>query len=339
MAMTGQSDPRSPGEGGHYTASGARALRLVDGPVVDTETHVFLRAWPIATSPQMSPIDPYTRAEHSGDLLMAEMDRIGVDMSILIGYDGYDFVHFMHRFGSDPGDFMGGRGYTKHWAAQHPSRFRYVTTLRHPASWPALSLLEKELSDGACGVKIFPAYLRMLPDAPEIRAVFDMLVERGAAAVFGHEDCSSPETPSLVECYKRIDALAADFPDVPIQLNHGGNALPGSEEMRVLSQVVNAHPNILISTSVLGGVLMDWADGWRYPYPTYLSHLGSLAELINPLQLAWGTDWPWFEGWVKYPLMLQAIVDHATFFSAEQRAGFVGGNAVRHWRLTLPASP
>jgi predicted TIM-barrel fold metal-dependent hydrolase len=80
---------------------------------------------------------------------------------------------------------------------------------------------------------------------------------------------------------------------------------------------------------------MEWSDAWRYPFPNYIRNLGAYAELIPERQIAWGTDWPWFEGVAKYPQLLQAIVDHATFFSEDDRRRYLGGNAVRHWRLSI----
>src|SRR4051794_39394027 len=68
---------------GHERAGEGAHGRLVPYAVVDTETHTFVRAWPAETSPQVSPVDPFTRADHSGDLLVAEMDRIGVDVAIV----------------------------------------------------------------------------------------------------------------------------------------------------------------------------------------------------------------------------------------------------------------
>ena len=44
--------------------------------------------------------------------------------------------------------------------------------------------------------------------------------------MFGFEDTEPPLTPSLVEYYEGVSRLAADYPDVPIQLNHGANADP-----------------------------------------------------------------------------------------------------------------
>ena len=196
----------------------------------------------------------------------------------MIGYDGYDFPQFMRRFESAPADFMGGRAYTRTWAERYPERLSYVTTLFHPRVPGWLELLVEELSAGAIGVKIFPAYLRLAPDAPEIRAAFDLLGERSRAAMFGFEDTSPPETPTLSEYYEAIGRLAVDYPGVPIQLNHGANAAPDGEEFAVLRQMVAACPNVLVSTSVLGGPMMDWADEWRYPFPRYLATLARYAE-------------------------------------------------------------
>jgi hypothetical protein len=39
---------------------------------------------------------------------------------------------------------------------------------------------------------------------------------------------------------------------------------------------------------------------------------------------------------VKYPQLLQTIVDHATFASVEARRAFLGGNALRHWGFATP---
>ena len=65
----------------------------------------------------------------------------------------------------------------------------------------------------------------------------------------------------------------------------------------------------------------------------YLGRLARFADALPPEQLAWATDWPWFEGALNYPQLLQAVVDHGSFPSAEAKRLYLGGNAVRHWRL------
>src|SRR5207253_10941432 len=129
-------------------------------------------------------------------------------------------------------DYMGGRSYTRGWTERYPDRLKYVTTLHDPRSAPALDELEEELARGAVGVKIFPAYLHLQADAPEIRAAFDVVATHSAAAVFGFEDTLPPHTPSLFELYEGIGRLARDYPQVPIQLNHGANADPFGDDGR-----------------------------------------------------------------------------------------------------------
>ena len=68
-------------------------------------------------------------------------------------------------------------------------------------------------------------------------------------------------------------------------------------------------------------------------FANYLQKLAAYCERLPSRQIAWGTDWPWFEGVAKYPQLLQAIVDHTTFFSADDRRMYLGGNALRHWGL------
>jgi len=60
--------------------------------------------------------------------------------------------------------------------------------------------------------------------------------------------------------------------------------------MPVLCEVVARHLNILVSTSVLGGTMMESTDGWRYPFPDYLGRHSRYADQVPPEQLAWGTD-------------------------------------------------
>jgi hypothetical protein len=44
------------------------------------------------------------------------------------------------------------------------------------------------------------------------------------------------------------------------------------------------------------------------------------------------------EGVATYPQLLQTVVDHATFLSAEDRRRYLGENAVRDWDLSIGAT-
>ena len=287
--------------------------------------------------PDASPVDPYTRTEHSGTLLVAEMDRAGVDLALVVGYDGYDFETFMRRLGSSPADFMGGRGYAREWVRRYPERLYYITTLYHPTRDPGYELLNAELAAGAVGIKIFPAYLDLLADSSEIRSVFDMARGREIGIVFGLED-SGNQSPALIRQLEGIARLVEDYPEIPLQLNHGANVWVGTPEWNELVALVTRASNVLVSTSVLGGTEMVWSDGWLYPFPEYRSRLREFVASVPEGQIAWATDWPWFESVAKYPQLLQAVVDDKKMFrSPDAREMFLGRNALRHWRLNVPS--
>jgi hypothetical protein len=76
--------------------------------VIDTESHLCLRAWPSEAYPDAPRYEHYHWHEHGADLFVSEMDRAGVDRAFVISYDGYDFAPFMRRLGFAPSDFYGG---------------------------------------------------------------------------------------------------------------------------------------------------------------------------------------------------------------------------------------
>src|SRR3990170_8282874 len=97
--------------------------------IIDTETHVFHRLLPTETNPEVSLVHRYSWHAYTGDLLVAEMDRAGVDKTFLISYDaesvGYDLV----QRGKSPEDFLGGRKYTLSYVRKYPDRFIWFNTL------------------------------------------------------------------------------------------------------------------------------------------------------------------------------------------------------------------
>ena len=50
----------------------------------------------------------------------------------------------------------------------------------------------------------------------------------------------------------------------------------------------------------------------------------------------WATDWPWIENIGKYYQFLQSVHENCTYMTAEQKAKYLGGNALDF--LDLPPS-
>ena len=295
-------------------------------PVIDTESHVVYRLWPIETNPGRSLTEPYTWHALSGDLLVQEMDRAGVDRAFLIGYDGFDMIPYLDQFGSSPDDVHSGRQYARFFARKYPDRFVYFTTLRDPRAPGALKALEAETADGVTGIKIFPSYLEIALDDDAMMAVYRLCEERNLRVIFGLEDTQPPRTCTFGEYWGQMDRVLEACPQLLVQFNHAGAAPLPSAEADGFFGLVRRWDRVYVSTAFLG---LDWPDEWRYPFPAYLSRLKVVYDAIGGERLMWGTDWPWLESFAKYPQLIDAIRDHADFLSPQEKAAYLGGTAER----------
>lgn len=297
--------------------------------VIDTESHLFLRAWPSEAYPDAPRYEHYHWHEHGADLFISEMDRAGVDRAFVISYDGYDFAPFMYRLGFKPSDLYGGVPYARGWINRYPDRLLWFPTLQDPRDPENLRLLESELGEGAAGCKFFPAYLDLEFSDAAMKPVFDLLEAHGRRLMVGLED--SPD-PSL----RLLDAarVLAARPGLPAQFNHGGSVrFEHAEDIRAVGELTRETERVFISTSVLGGPLMEWADGTEYPFRTWLMRVQRLVAAVGSDRIVWGTDWPWFEQYGKYPQFVDAVRLHADFLDAGERRAFLGGNASRYLGL------
>ena len=296
--------------------------------VVDTETHLFERAWPIETMPDAPLYEHVHWHAHDGHLLVSEMARANVDLALVIGYDGYDFQLFMERLGSSPADFYGGERYARSFVEQYPDRLALFTALKDPRVRESLGRLEQQLEGGAIGTKFFPAYLGLSFDHPSIAPVLDLVERSGRCLMVGLEDSAD-----IAEELRAATRILAERPGLHVQFNHGANVrFDVAEEVEALRALVRATESVFISSSVLGGPLMEWEDGTEYPFPRWLAKLERLIDAVGPGRAVWGTDWPWFEHFGKYPQFVDAVRFHAQFLNDEERGAYLGGNACRYLR-------
>ena len=294
--------------------------------IVDTETHVLFRLWPIESNPEQSRVHHYTWHEHSGDLLVDEMDRAGVEKAFLISYDGEDIDAYLRLHDAGAEDCLGGRKYTLQAVRKYPSRFLWFTTIKDPRRSNTLDRIRDDFAAGAVGVKIFPAYFPLPVDCDEIRSVVRLCAEHDRRVMIAFEDARPPETPSIAEYFAQLDELLRAFPSVRFQVNHAGCVDPLLRTAEVVFRVATARDNLVLSTALLS---MTWDDGTEYPFPNYLRRLERLNAEVGAEKLAWATDWPWLEHLMKYPQAVDAIRRHASFFSESEKASFLGGTAMR----------
>ncbi|TME54074.1 MAG: amidohydrolase [Chloroflexi bacterium] len=298
--------------------------------VIDSETHVIFRAWPIETNPTRTRVERFTWHEHSGDLLADEMARAGVDRSILISYDGYDVEWFLRSVGSTPEDFITGKKYTKLALARHPDRFYWFSTLKDPRVMANVDAVKQDFQEGAIGLKIFPSFLVMAVDDPALIMIYRLCVENDRRVILSFEDAHPPETPSIPEFFEQFDRVMAEVPELRVQLNHAGCIDPLRPDAEVVFRTVPKHANVWVSTAAMG---LIWDDGTEYPFPNYLARLERLRDALGADRLLWGTDWPHFSHYMLYPQAIDSVRKHANFFSASEKALFLGGNAERFLRV------
>jgi predicted TIM-barrel fold metal-dependent hydrolase len=294
--------------------------------VIDSETHVIFRAWPIETNPTRSRVERFTWHEHSGDLLVDEMKRAGVDRSILISYDGQDVEWFLRSVGSTPEDFITGKKYTKAALAKYPDRFYWFSTLKDPRVASNVETVKQDFANGARGLKIFPSFLVLAVNDPSLMAVYRLCIESDRRVILSFEDAHPPETHSISEFFQQFDRVMAELPDLRVQLNHAGCIDPLSPDAKVVFRTVPKHRNVWLSTAAMG---LIWDDGTEYPFPNYLARLARLRSEVGVERLLWGTDWPHFSHYMLYPQAVDSIRKHAGFFSEADKALFLGGNAER----------
>jgi predicted TIM-barrel fold metal-dependent hydrolase len=302
--------------------------------IIDTETHIIYRVFPREANPDQPMTFRPSWHEHSGELLVAEMDRAGVDKTILISYDADDIDWFYRYVGieGDLSDTFGGRKYTlESGVKRFPDRFLWFNTMKHAKRPDTIDRIKKDLADGALGMKVFPTYMNLAVDDPRLMECYRVVAEEGRRIIFSFEDTLPPQTATVGECFEQLDHVLTEFASVKFQVNHAGAGSqadpvsdPRSPEAKIIFDVVNKHDNVWLSTAWLGKV---WDDEHEYPFPNYLARLEALYRGVGAERLFWATDWPWLEEYQTYPQAVDAIRRHANFFSEREKAQFLGDNA------------
>lgn len=159
--------------------------------IIDTETHVIYRVFAREVRPETPMTFRPSWHEHSGELLVAEMDRAGVDQTFLISYDADDIDWFYRFLGmeGDLSDTFGGRQYTlESGIKKFPSRFFWFATMKNVVRADSLDRTRKDLADGAVGMKVFPTYMNLAVDDPRLMEAYKVVAEAGRRLILSFED-------------------------------------------------------------------------------------------------------------------------------------------------------
>jgi predicted TIM-barrel fold metal-dependent hydrolase len=231
--------------------------------------------------------DPPATPEDLADRWVVELDRHGVARAALIA--------------SIPGDEASvGRA-----VARHPSRFVGFFMV-DPTSPDAPALTERALDEaGLRGVCLFPAMQRYALLDPRVEAVVQSAARRRGAAIFVHCGALSVGVRKKLGLLSRfevklgnpldVQALAANYPDVPFIIPHFGAGL-----FRETLLAADLCPNIHLDTSS--------SNKWTAYHPG-LDLAGVFRQalaVVGPDRLLFGTDSSFFpRGWQKTVLDAQ----------------------------------
>jgi len=314
--------------------------------IIDTEAHVFLFAWPRQSNPLQSMVRHYTWHEHSGDLLVAEMDNAGVDKAFLISYDVDDVIWAWRKKGYALEDFGGGKKYCLSAMRKYPERFIWFSTLKDPRNEETLSLIADDIAHGARGVKIFPAHIQSRLDTDEMHRLWSLCRETGARVLISFENVnlldvkelpvqqtnafpqsSTGGLPYLYDYLRQLARIVPEYPTVQYCLLHNGCIdVLKSDEFTPIAELTNNNRNLYLSCAAPGNV---WDDEGEYPFPNYLARIRALVNAVGVDKLMWATDWPWLEDKMKYLQALDAVRKHASFLNDNDKRWFLGDTAAQ----------
>jgi predicted TIM-barrel fold metal-dependent hydrolase len=297
--------------------AGGAAEEPQKGPVIDTHMHVWSDdpdKFPFA-----HPYDPkFTppKLAASLDRVVKEMDAHGVSHCVLVQtiYHGWD------------------NSYLAHCLKAEPKRFRGQGLIDPTDPDVATKLEEVMKVPGMAGVRFSPIYYKGKDDwldAKASDALWKKAEELGAVFNFF---IASEQLPKLENMVKR-------FPKVRVVIDHlarvdleGKGAEAETKKLLALAK----YPNVYVKVSEL----MILSPSKKYPYRDTYPLVKSVSESFGADRLLWGTGFPGAtRAQAERPSLeeeLGLIRKEIPFFSAEDRAKILGGNAAKLWGFADP---
>ncbi len=192
-------------------------------------------------------------------------------------------------------------------------------------------------------------------EAPDVRATLEALVQEGPLLgvrpmiqdisdpdwMLG--DALEPAFEALLDLGLRFDALVlphhlgnlrellARHPELPVVVDHGAKPEIGAGRMQPWADDIEALARETGALCKLSGLATEAAPDWTVE--TLRPYVDHLLASFGPERLLWGSDWPvvelagGFERWRAASLELLAGLDE------RERAGVLGGNAVRFYGI------
>lgn len=275
--------------------------------IVDAHTH----AWGANTDElpwAEAVLPPGWQGAYTHEELIADMDRVGVDASVIVTTPLY------------------GRGqraneYTMRSIEAHPDRFYGVGLMDFFRDDPDAirSDLRRVVGhDRMLGVRMHAALAyEAIPTT--VDRTDDWILDDTLASVW--EEAARLDTCVFVfpkaEQLAMIDRLASDHPEVTFVIDHMGwpdETTEPDEAPWIDFESIAEHDDVYVKVSSLPrSAASDW------PYPDLQEYVRELVEWFGPERLMQGSDYPWMDDWADYEECLDWL-DTVEFLSRRDRA-------------------
>ena len=261
-----------------------------------------------------------TRLAAPPELMVAQMDYVGVDRAVLQNGHSYGRLNgylagAVRRF---PDRFWA-LAMVDEWRADDPSQTRALDRAINELGLHALWFMSGGLRQHG--------RTEMLDD-PVFYPFWDHVRDLGIP-VYWFVTSAKPGREAYMAELAAFGRWVARYPDVPCMFTHG---LPPSRFMEGASVAIPSDAwGSLEAPNVMVEVLIPISQGamWEYPYAEAHPLIREYYERLGPDKLAWGSDMPNVERHCTYRQSLDYLRLHCDFIPADDMAKICGGNVVR----------
>ena len=258
------------------------------------------------------------KVRHTPEMLIAEMDLVGVDKAVLLQGPFYGEINrYISEAVAEYPDRLIGAAYLDPWAPDPRGRFESI------ADASSFRSVKLEFSVPT-GLRALHPGARL--DDAQIVWLWDELSRLGMVLTLdlGAVGSHSYQTDA-------VRRIAEEHPDLNIVICHLAQPTPAVEAdpglwMQWEEQIgLGCLANVYFDTASLPAYVRD--EG--YPYPTAGRYLRMAVDRIGPEKIMWGTDLPMLLSLASYSQLAEMAVTHIQFLSSGEKEMILSGNALR----------
>jgi len=284
--------------------------------IVDAHSHLWLRQDTVVDGQRISPLPngraiffgeerqmlpPFmTDGRNSAEVFLSNMDYAQVSAAVVVQevIDGNQ------------------NEYLKTVAARWPDRF---VCCGMPDFSRDLSPQVEEIEKLGFSSIALPAHrMHGALDSPDRMAFFRQMEERGMILSI----CLADDSEQI----SQMDRIARECPSLKVAVGHFGMATGKNWRQQIL---LASHPEVYIES---GGITWLYNSEF-YPFPSAVRAIREAADLVGMSKLMWGSDYPRTICAITYRMSYDFVLK-SELLSEEEKSMFLGGNAVKFYKLT-----